>query len=165
MDKKLYTITEAANELNVTRQCIYKKLSLLKDELKSYIVIKNSQKFLAVEGIDIINRNLNPIEEEKKVSIENNNIDNNVNELNVLNTQLITQYENQISDLKKNIDFLKSNYENQILHLTNESSEKNKQLESKDRLLENMQVLLKNQQLLLDEKKKKKWWPFSKLKS
>ena len=43
MKKESFSINEAAQELNVTKQCIYKKIKTL-NELNNHIFIKNNIK-------------------------------------------------------------------------------------------------------------------------
>jgi hypothetical protein len=152
------TIAETAKELNVTKQCIYKKLSTLKEKLNTHVNVENGVKLISSEGRGIIKNNLDesPFNAMKNVKNEENQENlMSLNEFKQLQDRLNEQYENRIKQLEVTIDYLKQ-----------ENDNKNKQLDSKDKLLENMQVLLKSQTLLPDESlnTKKKWWPFSKIK-
>jgi chromosome segregation ATPase len=175
MDDKLFTITEAANELNVTRQCVYKKLTVLRKDLKPYIVVKNSQKFLTTDGIELINENLNSSNNNKK----NDKAINEVNSKDVLKdeikhiTELKIMYEDRIKELKEENENRIKDLKEEIDNLRDESREKNKLIssiqresESKNDLLKNMQILIKekeeNSKKILLNKKRTRWWQFKK---
>jgi hypothetical protein len=151
-----FSITETASKLNVTRQYIYKKLIELDEELKPHIVFKNNVKYLKLEGIEILKKNIKGKTNIKKV---NDSLKNEINEDNSTLTFIIDNYEKQIEYLKEELAKKDSFYNKRIQHFEDESKEKNK-------LLENMQVLLKDlkeEKLLIEEKnKKKKWWHFKK---
>jgi hypothetical protein len=116
MDKNLYTITESANELNVSRLTIYKKIDELKDDLKPYIKIKNNTKYLNNKALEIIKSNIKRPNKSKN------------NEKEIL-------LQNQIEQLKK---------QNKILQ--EQIVVKDNQLQNKDDIIKNFQVLLKNEQ-------------------
>lgn len=163
MKKESFSINEAAQELNVTKQCIYKKIKTL-NELNNHIFIKNNIKYISKEGLDLIYKNLN--------SEQVNESLNDLNELNNLNLnsliRLIENYKEQIVLLntqhENHLNDLKNNYLFQIESLTEQLKTKDFQIETKDqqflqqtKLIENMQVLLKQHQdtnqKLIEEKK------------
>ena len=180
MNENDYTINQVSEILKVSKQCIYKKLNLLKDVLNPHLSIQNGIKYLSEEGLQIINKNLNSnkklkdLKSLKKFEYDENVIEifkQQINDLKQQKENLQHELETRVFELSKNhkeqINEIKSSYENQFEHFKKESFEKNKQLESKDKqlenkdkLLENMQVLLKDQKLLLEEKIKKQWWQF-----
>lgn len=156
------TISETAKELNVTKQCIYKKLSTLKKELNGHVNVERGVKSISKEGIEIIKNNLDesPFNFSKNIKNKAENersYKSSVKDEEFKNIQdaLNQQYESRIKQLEDIVEYLKK-----------ESENKNKQLETKDKLLENMQVLLKDQKELIESKalsnSKKKWWPFKK---
>jgi hypothetical protein len=156
------TISETAKELNVTKQCIYKKLSTLKEELNGHVNVEKGVKTISKEGIEIIKNNLDesPFNFSKIIKNKDENeklYTSNINDKEFKKVQeaLNQQYENRIKQLEDTVEYLKK-----------ESESKNRQLETKDKLLENMQVLLKDQKELIERKSissyKKKWWPFKK---
>ena len=49
----LYTVEQAAKELNISKQAIYKKIKN-KEEFKQYIVIKDSIKHIKEEGLNCL---------------------------------------------------------------------------------------------------------------
>lgn len=122
MDEKLYTITESANELNVSRLTIYKKIDELKD-IKPYITVKNNTKYLNNKALEIIKANI------KRPSKPKNN------EKEVL-------LQNQIEQLKKQNKILQE----QIVVKDEQINKKDDQLQNKDDIIKNFQVLLKNEQ-------------------
>lgn len=139
MDKEFYTVGETAKLLNVTKQCIYKKINLL--NVDQHLTTMNNTKYITNAGIEILRKN---------IKLANSEPFNNVEQ------RLMTHYEQQILDLKDNIVKNSKEYEKIIQILQN-------QLETKDRHLENMQVLLKNEQdknKLFLSSNEKKWWQF-----
>jgi predicted DNA-binding protein YlxM (UPF0122 family) len=134
------TISEIAEKLNVSKQCIYNKLKILKTELNSHIYIRNGVKYLTKEGYKIIDTSLNYDNADTIKNDPNNEFNLSTHKNEIENIKTI--YEKRIVDLKE-----------QISYLQKESLEKN-------RLLENMQVLLKEQKLIESKTKKKSWWKF-----
>lgn len=137
---KLYNVGEIAELLNVTKQCIYKKINSL-ENVKQHLTIKNKTKYLTNEGISILKQNIKPNTESSILNVEH---------------RLKSYYEKQIENLKEII--IKNNDDHErILQLLQN------QLITKDKHLENMQVLLKNEQdknKLLLTSAEKKWWQF-----
>jgi hypothetical protein len=157
------TIAETAQELKVTRQCVYKKLSRLKPELENHITVENGVKLISHKGIEIIKNDINnPVytktkkndNKNEKNNDEKASINNDENNDKRLQFEFVKElYESKIKQMEDTIDYLKQENDNKNKQLEN----KDRQLESKDKLLENMQVLLKDQQLLIESKNKSKW--------
>lgn len=140
----LYTITEAAKQLQVSRVTVYKKIESIKD-LKSHVKIKNNIKYIDDTGLDII-----------KLSMANNS-DSKVDteeEIDEAVKQSNETYSEQFTDLQdKYINSLQS----QIEYLKNELEVKNKLISDQARMIENSQVLLRDNQqkiLMLEDKVK-----------
>ncbi len=133
------SIADTAKELNVSKQCIYKKLSTFKDELKGCVKVENGSKLISLDGIE---------------KIKNTLVDSTLNQKNIDNTdsfnaKLLNQYENRIKQLENTIENMKNQYESEVKYLRTES-------DNKTELLRNMQILLKEQKLL----ESKTWWKF-----
>lgn len=128
-----YTVSQAAKELNVSRQTIYIKLNKL--DLQDHIVIENNIKYITHKGLEIIRESLCKQVDSK----DDSNVDSKVDV-------------NNDDNLQENLTSLNSDY---INSLKDEIQYLREQLVNRDKLLENMQVLLKGEQesrKLLDEK-------------
>lgn len=158
------TIAETANELKVTRQCVYKKLSKLKVELENYITVENGVKLISNKGIEIIKNDINnpkstvnrktydKIEKDSRAEVSK---EDTLKDDKRLQFDLIKElYDSKIRQLEETINYLKLENDNKNKQMEN----KDNQLENKDKLLENMQVLLRDQKLLAS--KSKEWWKF-----
>ena len=141
------SVYEVANQLNVSHTTIYNKLNdkQIYKELKPFIKKNGKSKLISSEGIILLKKHINlkstPEKDSKPGSnsfdkiperIEDIRISSNINDLQ---DSLITALQNQIKQLEKDKEFLKS-----------ELDAKNKHIETQARLLENSQILLKDQQ-------------------
>ncbi len=106
-------VIEVANLLGVSKVTIYKKMEKFKKELKPHLHKKRNITFLDDEGVEIIRQSLienNVIFE--KIDIENQvkeleeTLDKKVDQLEWMNTQLLTAYRDDILNLRFVLDLL-----------------------------------------------------------
>ncbi|MGO1581455.1 MAG: hypothetical protein ACTHY0_04000 [Mammaliicoccus vitulinus] len=143
------TVREVADELNISRQAVYNKLTVnFKDKFTSYKEINNRQT-LVIERAGIDKLKLDLVK-------ENSQVDSKLD--NLVDSRLINL-------MDKNIETL----QDQLLEKDKQISELNERLKEAQELNKNNQVLLHRQQdkqRMIEEKKekepKKKWWNFFK---
>lgn len=134
---ELLTVYETAQQLEVSKQTIYKKLEEI-PELKEYIVIQDKIKYLKPEALPIIQDSL-------KSRTTGARQDNYVEDLKRM-------YEARIQDLQDQVNYLKQ-----------ESTKKNELIETNQELLKNLQVIINNvnnKQLVANIEKNRKWYKF-----
>jgi len=156
MDYK--SVYEVANQLNVSHTTIYNKLNnkQIYKELKPFIKKKGKAKLISSEGIILLKKYINlKSTSEKSSKLESNTFDKvtertentaTLSDINNLQETLIASLQNQIKQLEKDNEFLKTELE-----------AKNKHIETQARLLENSQILLRDQQqkiLMLESESK-----------
>lgn len=132
------TILEAAQQLGISKQTIYKKLDLVP---KKHIKIKDNIKYLTPEAVEIIG---NSLKSKSTGTRDNSKMFDDISKI----------YEGRIQDLQIQNNYLRAKLRT-----------KNKLLEERDSLLKNMQVLLNsyNNRLLvdnIDKNRRKQWWKF-----
>lgn len=143
------TVREVADELNISRQAVYNKLTVnFKAKFTSYKKINNRQTLVIKrDGIDKLKLDL--VKEDSQVD-----------------SQLDNLVDNQLIDLMdKNIEIL----QDQLFEKDKQISELNERLKEAQELNKNNQVLLHRQQdkqRMIEEKEeknsKKKWYQFLK---
>lgn len=140
----LYTVSEIAQEIGLSKVTIYNKINALQSQLKPYIKHKKGIQYIDDEGLLIIKKACGlevtdePLNETAADKDHSPAASNGVN-----------QFENILKTLESLNDNLNSDYiqslKDQIEHLKGEISTKNEQLQAKDELLKNFQVMLQTE--------------------
>lgn len=174
-----YTITEVSKLLKISRVTIYKKIEKLTD-LQRHITVKNNNKYIDIEGIEIIKNSLDvnqrckeftPLVDEKNKVFTPENIEIKLNEDIHADVNLFTSVQTDyINNLQELLNDLKKDKEKQIEDLNKQINVKDLQIQSltdalgtSQRLNENNQILLQQSQqkiLFLEQvsDRKKNWW-------
>ena len=141
-----YSISEVADKLNVTKQCIYNKLKVLNKQLAGELFFKNRVRYLTEKGLSIIEKDLNSTDSKNSTD----SIDSTESIESVESVESV-ELKKQIHLLNNYIDDIKLANNSQIEILKEQLKIKDNQLESKDKLIENMQILLKQSQTTLEK--------------
>jgi predicted RNase H-like nuclease (RuvC/YqgF family) len=151
----MYSVSEVAKKLNVSRVTIYRNIETL--DLQQYVTTKNSIKYIDIRGFECLKEKLGCNNEQECNS--NNETTDLLHKLQMLQVET-GHLKHELESKDKHIDTLMNETEmlQRMLH--------NEQEASKDlrRLIENSQVLLKQQQdkifLLESPKPTKLRWKF-----
>ncbi len=135
----MYRVIEVANMLNVSKVTIYKKMDLLKKELKPYIKKQRKITFIEAEGVEIIKKSLTyqKTDDLHLVELENKKLTDELARLQEIVDANKDSYgrafTGQIGDLEKQIDLL-----------GNQVRIKEGELATKDFILSELKQLIKN---------------------
>lgn len=149
----LYTVSQISENLNVSKQTVYKKLSGLKKELKPFIKMKQGIKCIEEEGVEIIRNSIRTLKDDT-VDINDLNDELNVDDENI-ESEVSATVVNELNELKQ--EYITSLKE-RIEKLEEQLNTKDDQLNNKDELLRNFQVLMKQQEQMSTENQKLIGW-------
>lgn len=143
----MYRVIEAANILGVSKVTIYKKMSLLKKELKPFIHKKRNITFIEEEGLRLIKESLvanhviadTELKDKRIEELANDN-DKYLSQLNDFNARVLDLEREHIEDLKLMISTLES-----------QVNLKKSQLQVKKQLIKNFQDLVAYNKMQISE--------------
>lgn len=153
MKKEFYTIKEVAEQLNITPQAVYKKLTTV---YKPYVKELNGKKFIKSSFFEeFYKKNLNKVEQ---------HFDNFVQQNSTVE-QLLKDRETEILELKKEINRLNQKLDDERLRyheLSMKIGESLNTLTQSDLGKTLIQAKEKDTLLITDDnsKENKKWWKF-----
>ncbi|EOU2007563.1 hypothetical protein [Clostridium perfringens] len=138
----MYSVRDVAKALNISRQAVYKKLSM--DSLKNYIVMVDGVKYLSEEGFQLL----------KTSCMKAKGITEDMStDLTTVDSSLIETLNTVIVSKDRDIEYLKAENEKLLGVIQQQNQLLNNSQENHQKALNNTELLLleKRQQLLLRE--------------